>query len=72
MKIARMGLDIAKAVFQVHGVNQHEAVKARKTLARAKVLEDLAQPPPCLDRARGVRHGTAHYWHASWPSAGMR
>ena len=39
MKLTRCGLDIAKQVLQVHGVNEHGVVKARKTLARAKVLE---------------------------------
>lgn len=56
MKITRVGLDIAKVVFQVHGVNEHGAVKARKTLARAKVLEYFVQLPPCLIGNRGVRH----------------
>ena len=60
MKITRVGLDIAKQVFQVHGVNEHGAVKARKTLARAKVLEYFAQLPPCLIGIEAC--GTAHYW----------
>jgi transposase len=48
MKVARVGLDIAKQVFQVHGVNEHGVAKVRKTLARAKVLEFFAQLQPCL------------------------
>src|SRR6201987_3134491 len=48
MKFTRCGLDIAKQVFQVHGVNEHGVVKGRKTLARAKVLEYFAQLAPCL------------------------
>ncbi len=60
MKVTRMGLDIAKAVFQVHGVNELGAVKARKTLARAKVLEYFVQLPPCLIGIEAC--GTAHYW----------
>jgi transposase len=31
MKFTRCGLDIAKQVFQVHGVNEHGVVKERKT-----------------------------------------
>lgn len=58
MKITRVGLDIAKVVFQVHGVNEHGAVKARKTLARAKVLEYFVQLPPCLIGIEAC--GTAH------------
>lgn len=48
MKITRVGLDIAKQVFQVHGVDEHGKAKARRQLPRAKVLEFFAQLPPCL------------------------
>jgi transposase len=60
MKFTRCGLDIAKQVFQVHGVNEHGVVKGRKTLARAKVLEFFAQLPPCLIGLEAC--GSAHYW----------
>src|SRR5450759_354660 len=60
MKITRVGFDIAKRVFQVHGVSEHGVVQARKTLAREKVLEYFAQLPPCLIGWR--RAGDAHYW----------
>src|SRR5215831_1927852 len=60
MKFTRCGLDIAKQVFQIHGVNEHGVVKARKTLARAKVLEYFAQVPPCLIGIEAC--GGAHYW----------
>jgi hypothetical protein len=42
MDITRCGLDIAKQVFQVHLVNERGAVKGRKTLPRARVLEYFA------------------------------
>jgi len=60
MKFTRCGLDIAKQVFQVHGVNEHGVVKARKTLPRAKVLEFFAQLAPCLIGIEAC--GGAHYW----------
>jgi len=60
MKFTRCGLDIAKVVFQVHGVNEHGVVKARKTLPRAKVLLFFAQLPPCLIGIEAC--GSAHYW----------
>ena len=60
MKFNRCGLDIAKQVFQVHGVNEHGVVKARKTLPRAKVLGFFAQLPPCLIGIEAC--GSAHYW----------
>jgi transposase len=48
MKITRVGLDIAKQVLQVHGVDEHGVAKVRKTLTRGKALEFFAQLPPCL------------------------
>jgi transposase len=60
MKITRVGLDIAKQVFQVHGVDERGVVKGRKTLARAKVREYFAQLPACLIGIEAC--GSAHYW----------
>jgi transposase len=60
MKFTRCGLDIAKQVFQVHGVNEHGVAKGRKTLARAKVLEYFAQQPACLIGIEAC--GGGHYW----------
>jgi transposase len=60
MKFTRCGLEIAKQVFQVHGVNEHGVAKARKTLPRAKVLEFFAQVPTCLIGIEAC--GSAHYW----------
>ena len=48
MKITRVGLDIAKQVFQMHGVDERGKSRLCKQLARAKVMEFFAQLPPCL------------------------
>ena len=47
MQVARIGLDIAKSVFQVHGVDEHGKVVVRKQLTRSKVLTYFAQLPAC-------------------------
>src|SRR5450631_3529921 len=60
MKITRVGLDIAKLVFQVHGVDEYGKVRARKQLARAKVLEFFVQLPPCLIGIEAC--ASSHYW----------
>jgi len=60
MNFTRCGLDLAKQVFQMHGVNELGVVKGRKTLACAKVLEYLAQVPLCLIGIETC--GGAHYW----------
>src|SRR5438034_7031097 len=48
MQVERIGLDIAKSSFQVHGVDAHGKVVVRKQLSRSKVLLYVAQLPPCL------------------------
>jgi transposase len=60
MQIVRIGLDIAKNVFQVHGVDEHGKVTVQKQLSRRKVLADFAQLPGC--RIGREACGRAHYW----------
>lgn len=48
MAIVRIGLDIAKLVFQVHGVDGHGKTVPRKTLSRAEMLNYFAKLPVCL------------------------
>jgi len=55
-----IGLDIAKSVFQVHGVDAGGAVVIRKRVGRAKVLELLAALPPCLVGIDACP--SAHHW----------
>jgi transposase len=58
--IKRAGLDIAKQVFQVHGVDEHDKPQLRKRLSRDKVLPFFAQLPPCEIGIEAC--GGAHYW----------
>ena len=60
MQAVRIGLDIAKSSFQVHGVDAHGKVVVRKQLSRNKVLSYFAQLPPCLIGLEAC--GGAHYW----------
>ena len=41
MNIKRVGIDLAKQVFQVHGVDDQEKVVLRKQLRRAQMLDFL-------------------------------
>lgn len=59
-EVITIGLDIAKSVFQVHGVDGAGAVVIRKRISRAKVLEFFADPPPCLIGIEAC--ATAHHW----------
>jgi transposase len=55
-----MGLDIAKQVFQVHGVDEHDQVVLRKTPKRAQVLTFFANLPP--GRIGLEAGGGSHDW----------
>lgn len=60
MKVTRIGLDIAKRVFQVHGVDEQGRARVKKKLSRSQVLEFFAQLPTCLIGIEAC--GGAHYW----------
>jgi transposase len=60
MKIVRIGIDIAKQVLQVHGVDRRGKVVMRKQLTRGKLLPFFAQLSPCLIGMEAC--ATAHYW----------
>ena len=47
-EVSTIGVDIAKSVFQVHGVDGVGAVVIRKRISRAKMQEYFADLPPCL------------------------
>ena len=47
-EVSTIGLDIAKSVFQIHGVDAAGTVVIRKRITRAKLLEFFAALSPCL------------------------
>src|SRR5512132_374472 len=59
-KVSTIGLDIAKSVIQVHGVDVAGAVVIRKRVSRAKVLEYFGELPPCLVGIEACP--SAHHW----------
>jgi len=59
-EVSTIGLDIAKSVFQVHGVDVDGAVVIRKRVTRAKVLEYFASLPSCLIGIEACP--SAHHW----------
>ena len=60
MQIATIGLDIAKNVFQVHGIDAAEKVALRKQLRRGQMLAFFEALPPCLVGMEAC--ATSHYW----------
>ena len=59
-KTTTIGLDLAKHVFQVHGVDEAGGVVVRKQLRRGQLLMFFAGLPPCLVGMEAC--ATAHYW----------
>lgn len=60
MNIMRIGLDLAKNIFEVFGVDAQEQAVQHKTLKRNKVLEFFCQLEPCIVGIESC--GGAHYW----------
>ena len=60
VEIATIGLDIAKNVFQVHGVGAAGEVAVRRPLRRAEVLKFFGELAPCLVGMEAC--STSHYW----------
>jgi transposase len=60
MEIVRIGLDLAKNVFEVCGVDMRDAVVLRKTLRRDAVPQFFAELPPCLVGMEAC--SSSHYW----------
>ena len=60
MQITTIGLDLAKSVFQVHGVDAGGQVVIKKKLRRAEVMAFFAALPPCLVGMEAC--ATGHHW----------
>ena len=60
MEIITIGLDLAKSVFQVHGVYGSGKVVVRKALRRSQVLPFFTKLSPCLIGMEAC--GTSHHW----------
>ena len=70
MQITTIGLDIAKNVFQVHGIDAAEKVVVRRQLRRSQVLAFFKTLPPCLIGLEAC--ATAHYWARELTKLGHR
>jgi len=69
-EVSTIGLDIAKSVFQVHGVDVDGTVVIRKRVSRAKVLEFFSALPSCLVGIEACP--SAHHWSRELRALGHR
>lgn len=60
MTVKRIGIDLAKSVFQVHGVDGRERTVIRKRLKRSELLSFFAQLPVCVVGIEAC--GSTHHW----------
>lgn len=68
MKITTIGIDLAKHVFQVHGVDQRGKTVLKKQLKREQMATFFANLPPCLVGMEAC--GSAHHWARKLQSFG--
>ena len=68
MEMTTIGLDLAKSVFQIHGVDATGQVVVRKSLRRSQMLPFFAKLPPCLVGIEACP--SAHYWGRELQSLG--
>ncbi len=59
-EVTTIGLDLAKQVFQVHGVDGAGIALFKKRLTRSKVISFFASQARCLVAMEAC--GSAHYW----------
>ena len=60
MSVVSIGLDIAKSVFQVHGVDASGHALVRRRLSRSDLLSYFAKQPRCLVGMEAC--SSAHHW----------
>lgn len=60
MQVTTIGLDIAKRVFQIHGIDSEGTIVVRKKLKRSELLNFFQRLAPCLVGIEAC--ATAHYW----------
>ena len=56
----RIGMDTSKSVFQLHGVDQNEAVVVRRQFRRAEMIRYFEKLPPTLVAIESC--GSSHHW----------
>jgi transposase len=68
MRVTTLGIDLAKSIFQLHGVDEHGKVAVEKRLTRSKLLETVAQLPPGVIGMEAC--ASAQYWAREFQQLG--
>lgn len=70
MKITTIGIDLAKTVFQIHGVDERGRIAVRKQLKRSEMSSYFANLDTCLIGIEAC--GSAHYWARKFEGYGHK
>ncbi len=68
MKVTTVGIDLAKNVFQLHGVNEYGKTVIKKQIRREQMAEFFVNLPACLIGMEAC--GSAHHWARKLQSFG--
>ena len=68
MDITTIGIDLAKSVFQLHGIDSSGKVLIKKQIKRAQMAEYFVSLKPCLVGMEAC--GSAHHWARKLESFG--
>jgi transposase len=68
MKVTTIGIDLAKNVFQVHGIDDHGTAVLKKQIKRDEMAVFFVNLTPCLIGMEAC--GSAHYWARKLQSQG--
>ena len=60
MNVTTLGIDLAKRVFQMHGINKDNQIVLKKRLSIDELISFVATLPPCLIGMEAC--GSAHHW----------
>ncbi len=66
--VTRVGIDIAKTVFQIHGVDKYGNVQMQSKVSRSKLLHFTTHLPPCLIGMEAC--SGSHYWAKEFTKQG--
>jgi transposase len=68
MTVTTLGIDLAKNIFQLHGVDERGKVTSQKRVPRHKLRETVAQLAPCVIGMEAC--GSAQYWAREFQKMG--
>ena len=68
MNCTTLGIDVAKNIFQLHGVDERGHVVVQKRVSRSKLRETIAQLPACVIGMEAC--SSAQYWAREFQKLG--